>query len=202
MILCDRLSREFAGRAVVDNVSFRLGSGECMALSGPNGAGKTTLLRLLGGLLKPTSGKVEPAGIEARSKVGVISHQTMLYDALTVRENIEFFAHLYNVNKAGADSALARMGAHDFASERVRDLSRGMRQRVAIARAIVHNPSILLADEPYTGLDKSGSTALTGLLGYLKDAGTAIIVVTHNVGQVQDLATRVVAMDHGRLIDA
>lgn len=202
MILCDRLSREFSGRRVVDEVSFSLGKGECLALFGPNGAGKTTLLRLLGGLLKPTSGKVEPSGIEARSKVGVISHHTMLYDALTARENLEFFARLYGAGGDAVDNALVRMGAGDFAGVRVRELSRGMRQRVAIARAIVHRPEVLLADEPYTGLDVSGASALTALLGDLRDSGTTIIVVTHNAEQVKQLADRVATMDAGHLINA
>lgn len=199
MILCDGLSRVFGGKRVVDNASFSLGGGECLALFGPNGAGKTTLLRMLGGLLKPTSGKVEPAGMEARSRVGVISHQTMLYDALTARENLEFFARLYNLDQNAASQALARMRAVEFADVRVRSLSRGMRQRVAIARAIVHKPSILLADEPYTGLDSQGSTALTELLRELRDAGTTIVIVTHYPEQVKDLATQTAIMEQGRL---
>ncbi|HST08469.1 MAG TPA: heme ABC exporter ATP-binding protein CcmA, partial [Gemmatimonadaceae bacterium] len=170
------LARSFGSRRALAGVSLSLSAGECLAVFGPNGAGKTTLLRVLAGLLKPTSGTARVSGIElpggalARSRIGLISHHTMLYDALTPRENVSFAARLYGIRDASArvDDALRRMSMLDRANAPVRSLSRGMQQRVSIARAMVHSPQLVLADEPYSGLDDSGARALTALLQELR----------------------------------
>jgi heme exporter protein A len=175
---------------------------------GPNGAGKTTLLRVLAGLLKPSSGSAKvsgialPAGPEVRSRVGLISHHTMLYDALSPRENVSFAARLYSVGDASArvDDSLRRMSMLERADTPVRSLSRGMQQRVSIARAMVHAPQLVLADEPYSGLDESGARALTALLEELRSAGTAIIIVTHNLVEGLALATHAAVMQAGRFV--
>ena len=200
------LTRAFASRSAVAGVSFSLGAGECLALFGPNGAGKTTLLRVLAGLLKPTSGSARisgvplPGGSLARSRVGLISHHTMLYDALSPRENVSFAARLYGIRDPGArvDDALRRMSMLERADTPVRSLSRGMQQRVSIARAMVHSPQIVLADEPYSGLDDSGARALTSLLRELLSAGTSIIIVTHNLAEGLSLATHAAVMNRGK----
>jgi heme exporter protein A len=200
------LVRRFGARRAVDDVSFALDAGDCLAVFGPNGAGKTTLLRMLAGLIRPNEGTVRVAGravredADARSLVGLISHQSMLYGALTVRENVEFAARLYGLPdpRAAALEALMRMRVAERADARVRVLSRGLQQRVSIARAIVHHPSVVLLDEPYTGLDAAGSTALTTMLTSLRAAGATLVLVTHNLDEGLALATRAAIMLDGR----
>ena len=202
------LTRSFGPRRAVAGVSLSLSAGECLAVFGPNGAGKTTLLRVLAGLLKPTSGTARVSGIElpggalARSRIGLISHHTMLYDALTPRENVSFAARLYGIRGASerVDDALRRMSMLDRADTPVRSLSRGMQQRVSIARATVHSPQLVLADEPYSGLDDSGARALTALLQELRAAGAAIVIVTHNIAEGLSLASRAAVMLAGRFV--
>jgi heme exporter protein A len=175
---------------------------------GPNGAGKTTLLRVLAGLLKPSSGiaKVSgvtlPAAAQVRSRVGLVSHNTMLYEALSARENVSFAARLYSVNDVEhrVEDSLRRMSMLERADAPVRSLSRGMQQRVSIARAMVHAPRLVLADEPYNGLDDSGARALTALLQELRSSGTAIIIVTHNLAEGLALATHAAVMQRGRFV--
>jgi heme exporter protein A len=200
------LERYFGARRAVAGVDFVLGAGECLALFGPNGAGKTTLLRILAGLLKPTRGYAAivgvtlPAGTAARASVGLISHNSLLYEALTARENVEFAARLFGLPDpvAAADAALRRMRIEDRADTRIRSLSRGMQQRVSIARAVVHSPRVLLLDEPYSGLDEMGSSALSSLLGELRSAGAAMVMVTHNLSEGLAVATAVAIMHEGR----
>ena len=201
------LVRSFGRKEALSGVSFTLRTGECLALFGPNGAGKTTLLRTLCGLLKPTRGHARIQGVElpgdstTRSRVGLISHHTLLYDALSARENVTFAARLYGMPDAGmaAARALERMGISARMNAPVRSLSRGMQQRVSIARATVHAPSVILADEPYAGLDDEGSRSLTTLLAELRGAGTAMILVTHNIAEGLAIATHAGVLVAGRL---
>jgi heme exporter protein A len=202
------LVREFGSTRAVAGVTFTLAPGECLALFGPNGAGKTTLLRVLAGLLKPTSGSARVSGIQlpggplARSRIGLISHHTMLYEALSPRENVSFSAQLYGIrdSRGRVEDSLRRMSMLDRADTPIRSLSRGMQQRVSIARAMVHSPQVVLADEPYSGLDESGARALTALLQELRSAGTAIIVVTHNLAEGLSLATHAAVMQGGKFL--
>ena len=197
----------YGRRAALDGVDVDVAPGRCLALFGPNGAGKTTLLRVLAGLKRPTAGAVtiagSPAGTEStRALVGIISHQVMLYPALTALENDAFSARLHGVADAvdAAHAALARLGVADRAGTAVRALSRGLTQRVAIARAIVHQPRLLLADEPYTGLDASGTAALTGVLEGLVAGGAALVLVTHQVGEGLALADEAMILHGGRVV--
>lgn len=200
------LERRFGRRRALDGVDFTLDGGECLAIFGPNGAGKTTLLRVLAGLLKPTSGVARIAGISgggaARAAVGLISHQSMLYTAMTARENVLFAARIYRVASAAqaSDAALSRMRALDCADTPVRLLSRGMQQRVSIARAIVHGPRVLLLDEPFTGLDDTGATLLSTELRALRDQGSALVLVTHNIAGGLALATHAATLIAGRFV--
>ena len=202
------LVRAFGARRALDGVTVQVGSGECLAIFGPNGAGKTTLLRVLAGLLTPTQGTVRIAGIAfpgtaaVRAPIGLISHQSMLYGALTARENVMFAATLYGLDDPpdAADRALGRLGVADRADTPVRLLSRGLQQRVSIARAVVHGPRVLLADEPYSGLDAAGAAALTGVLGALRAEGAALVVVTHNVAEGLTLATHAAILALGRIV--
>jgi heme exporter protein A len=199
------LTKRFGSRIAVQAVEFSLRQGACLALFGPNGAGKTTLLRLLAGLLRPDAGDVLHAGVRvrgesaARARVGLISHQSMLYAPLTARENVEFFARLYGLQdpRAATMRALGTMGVLDRADVPVRTLSRGLQQRVSIARAIVHDPEVLLLDEPYSGLDESGAASLTAVLQSLRSRGATLVIVTHNVGEGLALATHAAIMRDG-----
>jgi heme exporter protein A len=202
------LVREFGSRRAVAGVTFSVAAGDCLAVFGPNGAGKTTLLRVLAGLLRPTSGSVLVSGIAlpggplARSRIGLISHHTMLYEALSPRENVSFAARLYGIRdvRTRVEDSLRRMSILDRADTPVRSLSRGMQQRVSIARAMVHSPQLVLADEPYSGLDESGARALTALLRELRTAGTSIIIVTHNLAEGLSLATHAAVMQRGQFV--
>ena len=208
VVEAEGLVRAFGGRRAVDEVSFTLGEGECLALFGPNGAGKTTLVRLLAGLLSPSAGTCRVGGATlregpaARAQVGLISHSSMLYTALSARENVEFAARMYGLpDPAGAArGALAAMRVLDRADAPVRALSRGLQQRVSIARAIVHAPRLILCDEPYTGLDDAGSVALTEALAERMASGAALMLVTHNLGEGLALATHAAIMQRGRFV--
>jgi heme exporter protein A len=202
------LVRRFGRRRAVNGIDLRIGAGECLALFGPNGAGKTTLLRLLAGLLRPTSGEVRILGapltsgaVAQRGEVGLISHQSMLYDVLTVAENIEFAAKLHGVRdtRSATAAAVERLGLRGRELTPVRALSRGWQQRVSIARAIVHQPALVLLDEPYTGLDVAGASALTLLLRSLRDAGSALALVTHSVDEGLALSTHAAILLDGTI---
>jgi heme exporter protein A len=208
VVHAEGLVRSFGGRRVVDSVSFTLRGGDCLALFGPNGAGKTTLLRLVAGLLAPAQGTVQVNGVSiregaaARAQVGLVSHASMLYGALTVRENVELAARLYGLAEpaVAAQAALALRKGDDRADAPARTLSRGLQQRVSIARAMVHQPRLLLCDEPYTGLDDAGSAALTAVLSERREAGAALLLVTHNLTEGLALATQAAIMRRGRFV--
>lgn len=201
------VSRTFGRRRAVDGVDLALEPGDCLAIFGPNGAGKTTLLRVIAGLLRPTKGSVHVEGhsvhdATVRRHIGLISHQSMLYRALTARENVEFAARLYGIPDPAnaAKRALERMRILDRRDAPVRSLSRGLQQRVSIARAIVHEPSVVLLDEPYTGLDAAGAVALTEMLQVLRAADAALILVTHNLDEGLAVASRAAVMLAGKVV--
>jgi heme ABC exporter ATP-binding subunit CcmA len=189
------VSRRFAYRTVLAGVSLSLRRGEVLLLVGPNGAGKTTLLRVLAGLLRPAKGHVELHGA-----IGMVAHDAMLYPALTARENLRFFARLHGVADRGrVDTLLDQMGLARRADDRVGTFSRGMLQRVAIARALVHEPALLLFDEPLSGLDAAASRTLIELLAAFRERGTAMIIVSHEMERLGRVATHIVRLAAGRL---
>jgi heme exporter protein A len=202
------LRRRFGNRWALAGIDLSVDAGECLAVFGPNGAGKTTLLRVLGGLLDPSDGVARVDGVtlpgdeSVRGRVSFVSHHTMLYPALTARENVEFAARLQGLRdpRRAALAALERLQVAGRADVPVRSLSRGLQQRVSIARALVHRPKIALLDEPYTGLDVLGASALTDALEALKAVGAALVLVTHHFDEGLAIATSVAVMVSGRFV--
>ena len=198
MLLAEGLRHSFGAPPVraLDDVSFTVQAGHTLAVFGPNGAGKTTLLKVLAGLIEPQRGRAVVEG--GRRAVGWIGHQPQLYGQLTTRENLEFWASLYDV-QLPAD-LLPRLGLERHADRPVRTLSRGLVQRVAIARALLHDPRVLLLDEPFTGLDRTAAEAFSKLLAQQAAQGRATVLVTHNVEEGTELATHIAFMRGGRFL--
>jgi heme ABC exporter ATP-binding subunit CcmA len=195
-------------RPILRDINLTVPSGQYVALMGGNGAGKTTLLRILSTLVPPTSGRLSMAGCAlprsanaARAHIGLVSHQSMLYRDLTARENLEFFARLHGVPNPAqrVDELLIRVGMIGRADDVVKTFSRGMTQRVSIARAMVHEPDVLLADEPFAGLDAGGAAAVEELLAELHGAGKTILLVNHDVTQSLRLVQRIIVLRGGRI---
>jgi heme exporter protein A len=194
------LEKWYGTQPAVLGIDFRLAAGEFLTIFGPNGAGKTTLLHLLCGAARPTRGEIRIAGrsiLETqdgwRERVGVLSHQTFLYAGLTARENLEFYARLYGLDdrRGRVARALEEVGLEQRSEDQVRTYSRGMQQRLALARTLLHEPEIVLLDEPYTGLDPHAAALLRGVLERLKDGRRTVVLVTHNLAQGLELADRV-----------
>jgi heme exporter protein A len=176
-------------------VALSLARGDVLLLVGPNGAGKTTLIRVLAGLLRPATGTVERHGA-----IGMVAHDAMLYPALTARENLRFFARLHEVGDLSrVDALLEQVGLTRRGDDRVGTFSRGMLQRVAIARALLHEPGLLLFDEPLSGLDAAASRTLVELLVSFRERGTAMIIVSHEMERLGRVATHMARLAAGRL---
>jgi len=200
------LEKRFGWAVALAGVDLVVPTGTALAVLGPNGAGKSTLLRLLAGLARPSAGSVEIAGRrahgrEARAKVGLIGHETFLYPALSARENLVFSARLYGVPDPGAraDRLLAEAGLSGVADRAVGGFSRGMAQRVAIARGLVHDPAVLLLDEPFTGLDRPSAARLAERLAELRSERRTLVLVTHDVASATRLVDSAIVMARGRI---
>lgn len=200
--------RTFGAVRAVDGVSFELAPGEFLTVFGPNGAGKTTLLRMLGGGLTPSRGEIRIGGHPLdrsdpswRHLIGVLSHQSFLYGHLTCAENLRFYGKLYGLTDLAerVPDRLERVSLLHRAHDPARTLSRGMRQRLALARTLLHDPEVVLLDEPYTGLDAHAADVLRGVLSALKDGRRSVVLVTHNLTQGLELADRVIIQVHGRV---
>ncbi len=188
------------------DVSFSVESGACMALLGRNGAGKTTLLRIIAGLSRPSRGEVRIRGTEnrqrtTRASVGILGHGISLYDELSANENLKLFARMYGVADPARTAAqwLERTGLERVKDGLVREFSRGMRQRLAVARAFLHDPSVLLLDEPFTALDDRAIALLQGLLRDAIQDGRTVVLSTHQLREALELATHVTLLVRGRL---
>ena len=194
---------------MLHGVDVTVAAGETLVVLGPNGAGKSTLLRILAGLMRPSDGEVRvlgrrlaPGDHDARRPIGLLSHQSLLYEDLTLLENLAFTARLYGMPGpvAAARRALDDVGLLDRAGEVPRRLSRGMVQRAAIARALIHDPRLLLLDEPFTGLDSPAADRLRALLAARLGGGRAMVLVTHQLEEAWDLADRVAVLAAGRWV--
>ena len=209
LLVARGIRRSFGRTRVLHGLDLTLAPGEALAIAGPNGAGKSTLLRILAGLMRPTAGEVRVLGrplardgAEARRAVGLLSHQSLLYDDLTLCENLTFAARLYGLPApaATARAALEAAGLGARLDDSPRRLSRGLLQRAAIARALLHGPRVLLLDEPFTALDAASAERLRDLLRARLAEGLGLVVVTHHLAEVWDLATRVAVMADGRWV--
>jgi heme ABC exporter ATP-binding subunit CcmA len=201
-----QLSKGFGRRRVLGQLDLEVAAGESVVFRGANGAGKTTLLRCLAGLLRPDHGDVQwfgnPAGNpEARRLLGMLAHESRLYPHLSLRENLVFAARMCDVAEPGqrADQWLEAVGLHRHADHTPPALSQGMRQRLAVARALVHDPQILLLDEPFSGLDTEATAWLFRLLEELRSRGRTLLFVLHDEEKTRRLADRVLHLREGRL---
>jgi heme exporter protein A len=203
----ENIEKRYGGLYALRRVSFEVAAGECVVLAGRNGSGKTTLLRIAAQLVRPSSGKVDfpqkASGEGANVKSpGFVAHATMVYDELTAEENLLLFARLQGTAQAGerVEALLRDVGLIERRDSLVRTFSRGMRQRMALARALLHEPSVLLLDEPATGLDPQGLAWLAETLGSLRDAGCTIVMSLHGESEISSLATRAIRLDAGTVV--
>jgi heme ABC exporter ATP-binding subunit CcmA len=207
-ITLDRVSRHFGRRRALSNVTLTARAGDIIGLLGPNGAGKSTLLGILATLVAPTQGDVRYGGRSARElgpalrgRIGLLAHELHLYPELSARQNLMFFARLYGVECGPAiDTALDQAGLADRADEPVSSFSRGMRQRLALERALLHQPRLVLFDEPFTGLDDHAVDLVADRVRRVAGAGCAVFMATHDLGLADGLVTRVAVIRGGRLL--
>jgi ABC-2 type transport system ATP-binding protein/sodium transport system ATP-binding protein len=215
MIVVHELTKRFiTGKAeilAVDRLSFHVSPGEVYGLLGPNGAGKTTTLRMILGLLVPSGGYAEVAGFrtsdapdEVKAKIGLVSASSGLYQWLTPRETLLFFADLYGMSPRAAGRSLERLieilGLAPFLDQRCATLSTGQKQRVNLARALIHDPPIMLLDEPTRGLDIVGTKVVFDYISHLREQGKSVIVCTHRLDEAQRLCDRFGLLHQGRLV--
>jgi heme ABC exporter ATP-binding subunit CcmA len=204
-----QLSKAFGGRVVLDAVDLEIASGDCVALTGVNGAGKTTLLSCLAAAIRPDDGEVRWFGrlaghdVALHRSVGMICHESGLYAHLTLRGNLAFAAQMSGLSNSRSriDQWLEVVGLTPYSNVFPTRLSRGMRQRLAIARALIHDPPLLLLDEPFSSLDAAGAKWLLTLLADLHDRGHTICFVTHEQETIQRLAQRVLELREGKIYD-
>ncbi len=203
------VTKTFDSFDALNGIDLNLRKGEFVTLFGPNGAGKTTLIKLLSTLTKPTTGSLTVAGYDAskeagkvRASVGVISHDPYLYENLSALENIKFFGEMYGVPDTAmrAKELIELLGLGTRMHDLVRTFSRGMKQRLSVARSIVHDPSVLLLDEPYTGLDQKGARIFTDTLKWLKSHDRTILMTTHNIDEGLQLSDRVGIIMSGKIV--
>src|SRR5512143_2654722 len=206
MIEVKKLFKRFGLKTVLRGLDFHVEPGEFVALFGPNGAGKTTFLRVLASLSRPSLGKVTIAGhalpdhaAEVRRRLGVVSHLPLLYADLTAEENLRFYGRMYSLPglEARISEVLGLVGLSNRRRDLVRTFSRGMQQRLAIGRAVLHDPEVILFDEPYTGLDQDASAMLDEVLKSVATLGRTVVMTSHDLARAEDLATRFDILSRG-----
>jgi len=203
----EAIAKSFGRVRVLRDLTLRVDAGDTLALFGPNGAGKSTLLRVCATLYQPTAGTLALFGVsrhvaEVRRRIGFLGHQSFLYPDLSARENLVFYARLYGLARPEgvADAWLERVGLAASAARPVRVFSRGMEQRLALARTLLHDPELLLLDEPWSALDAAAADLLTELLAALRAAGRTIVVATHDFDRGLALADRAAILHGGRVV--
>jgi ABC-type multidrug transport system ATPase subunit len=203
------VTKAFGSQLALNDVDLDVPQGSYVAIMGANGAGKTTLLKIIAGLAAPTKGSVTIAGVEMkkagpklRALVGVVSHESMLYPDLTARENLLFQARLFGVKnpRSALDNAAELLAVQRVLDRPVRILSRGTRQRVALARALLHDPAVILLDEPYTGLDEAAALSLSALLEELNTSERVVLVTLHDVARAISGPERLIVLSAGRIV--
>jgi len=206
MIIVKKLVKRFGLKPVLRGVDFEVQPGEFVALLGPNGAGKTTFLRILASLSRPTLGQVNIAGYQlpnqaaqVRARLGVVSHLPLLYGDLTAEENLRFYGRMYGLAdlEPRITEVLEMVGLEARRRDLVRTFSRGMQQRLAIGRAVLHDPDVVLFDEPYTGLDQDASSMLDEVLKTVAAKGRTVVMTSHDLARAEDLATRFDILSRG-----
>ncbi|HSG41959.1 MAG TPA: heme ABC exporter ATP-binding protein CcmA [Anaerolineales bacterium] len=206
MITVKKLVKRFGLKSVLRGLDFEVRAGEFVALLGPNGAGKTTFLRVLASLSRPSLGSVQVAGYKlpdeaaaVRARLGVVSHLPLLYGDLTADENLRFYGRMYNIENMEdrITEVLEMIGLEKRRRDLVRTYSRGMQQRLAIGRAVLHDPDVVLFDEPYTGLDQDASSMLDDVLKTVAAKGRTVVMTSHDLARAEDLATRFDILSRG-----
>lgn len=209
MIKIENLRKNYGLQPVLQGVNLHIQAGEFVMLVGANGAGKSTLMQIVATLQAPTAGKAAVGGWalpryadRVRRHVGYVSHESLLYDDLSAAENLHFFSRIYGLGLTNEQigERLRRVGLLARQREAVRLFSRGMKQRLAIARATLHEPDILLLDEPYTGLDQEAAELLDGLLQQEVTAGRTIFMITHDLVHGYHLCNRVAILNRGKIV--
>ncbi len=210
IIKAEKVEKIFGHIKALRGIDLTVRKGEFLTIFGPNGAGKTTLIKILTMLMKPTSGKIIIAGAdiakeksaELKRMIGMISHNTFLYDNLTAHENLRFYASMYNskADKEKLYSLLSEVGLYDRKDDPVRTYSRGMQQRLSIARGIVHDPEIVFLDEPFTGLDQHAAKMLQTLLASIHTAGRTVVMVTHNLPRALEMSETIAILSQGKIV--
>lgn len=213
MIQIQQLSKSFKNITAVDNISFTVNKGEIVGLLGENGAGKTTTLRMLATMLKPTGGSAVVEGYDikndsnkVRGQIGILfGGEVGLYDRLTARENIQYFAELNGMSKKETEDSInylvEMLDMKEYIDRRVGKFSRGMKQKVAIARSIVHKPSVMLFDEPTAGLDVTAARIVQDFIVKCKEDNKAIIFSSHSMNEVERLCDRIVIIHKGKILE-
>jgi heme ABC exporter ATP-binding subunit CcmA len=204
-VRADGVTKIYGRQRALGGATFELSAGRICALLGPNGAGKSTLVSILSTLVRPTAGEVRygeiphhEAARALRGAIGLLGHEPFLYGDLSARENLSFFERLYG-RSGGGEALLARVGLTEAAGRPVKTYSRGMQQRLALARALIGEPSLLLLDEPFAGLDPAGVEMLRDLLAERARAGAIVLVVTHDLAAVVGLAAHVLVLRRGKV---
>ena len=199
MIEVKKLVKRFGLKTILHGLDFSVEPGEFVALLGPNGAGKTTFLRILATLSRPSLGNVNIAGhslpneaAQVRAKLGVVSHMPLLYPDLTAEENLRFYGRMYGIGnmEPRITDVLEMVGLEPRRKDLVHTFSRGMQQRLAIGRAVIHDPEVMLFDEPYTGLDQDASEMLDDVLRSVAADGRTVVMTSHDLARAEDIATR------------
>ena len=198
------VSKIYGRTAVLRNVSLELDAGQFYVLRGENGAGKSTLMRIVAGLSRPTQGEVRIFGektSEQLAQMGYMAHATLVYDELSGMENLRFFAQLYGLHSDGPlEEAMTRVGLNPKLSRHVGQYSQGMRQRLSLARAIFHSPRLLLLDEPFSNVDPESAGQISQLLAAMRKSGTTILLITHQLGLLADIADEFLFLSNGQLV--